>query len=361
MITISDGNAQGTQINSAFAVPLQVTVTSEYDEPVQGGVITFNAPGAGATATLSAASEVIGSEGVASVAATANDVIGEYSVTVSASGVITPASFTLSNDYQPTFSALNNPTITFGTSSITVIGSLSANGQVPASDNVSVYLDGAKQTALIEDDGSFSVTFTTALLDAENSPYTLMYDFEPQGLFLGASAMGQLTVSPAPLTITADSTSKTYGQTVTFAGSEFTESGLVNGDTITGVTLSSAGAAATAPVAGSPYAIVPSAAVGTGLGNYTISYLQGSLTVNPAPLTITAESTSKTYGQPVTFTGTEFTESGLVNGDTVTGVTLSSAGAAATARSRGHRMRLCRAPQSARDWGITRSATCKVA
>ena len=40
--------------------------------------------------------------------------------------------------------------------------------------------------------------------------------------------------------------------------------------------------------------IVPTAAVGTGLANYVISYLQGSLTVNPAPLTITAESTSKT-------------------------------------------------------------------
>ena len=39
-------------------------------------------------------------------------------------------------------------------------------------------------------------------------------------------------------------------------------------------------AAATATVAGSPYAIVPSAAVGTGLGNYTISYVNGTLTVN---------------------------------------------------------------------------------
>ena len=101
--------------------------------------------------------------------------------------------------------------------------------------------------------------------------------------------------------------------------------------------------------------------MGTGLGNYTISYLQGSLTVNPAPLTITAESTSKTYGQTVTFAGSEFTESGLVNGDTVTGVTLSSAGAAATARSRDRRMRLCPVERWARDWGTTRSATCKVA
>ena len=73
------------------------------------------------------------------------------------------------------------------------------------------------------------------------------------------------------------------------------------------------------------------AAVGTGLENYVISYLQGSLTVNPAPLMITADNSSKTYGQTVTLAGTEFTDSGLVNGDTITGVTLSSTGAAATA------------------------------
>ena len=72
---------------------------------------------------------------------------------------------------------------------------------------------------------------------------------------------------------------------MTFAGTEFTTSGLVNGDTVTSVTLTSTGSAATATVAGSPYPIVPSAAVGTGLGNYTISYVNGTLTVNTAALT----------------------------------------------------------------------------
>ena len=58
---------------------------------------------------------------------------------------------------------------------------------------------------------------------------------------------------------------KTYGQTATFAGTAFTTSGLVNSDTVTSVSLSSTGAAATATVSGSPYAIVASAAVGSGL------------------------------------------------------------------------------------------------
>ena len=47
---------------------------------------------------------------------------------------------------------------------------------------------------------------------------------------------------------------------------------LLNSDTVDSLTLTSAGAAATATVAGSPYMITPSAAVGTGLGNYTIGY-----------------------------------------------------------------------------------------
>src|SRR5207244_11726571 len=118
---------------------------------------------------------------------------------------------------------------------------------------------------------------------------------------------------------------------ILFAGLEVTSSGLINGDTVTSVTFNSTGAAATATVAGSPYPITASAAVGSGLSNYTISYNPGTLTVNPKSLTITANSTSKTYGQMLTFAGTEFASSGLINGDTVTSVTLSSTGAAATA------------------------------
>jgi hypothetical protein len=45
--------------------------------------------------------------------------------------------------------------------------------------------------------------------------------------------------------------------------------------------LASAGAAAGATVAGSPYTITPSAAMGSGLGNYTIAYQTGQMSVVP--------------------------------------------------------------------------------
>jgi hypothetical protein len=100
-------------------------------------------------------------------------------------------------------------------------------------------------------------------------------------------ANGALTVSSVALTITANSRTKPYGQTVTFSGTEFTTSGLQNSDTVSSVTLTSSGAAAAATVTGSPYSIVPTAAVGTGLANYPVSYVNGTLTVNQATAIIT--------------------------------------------------------------------------
>ena len=116
---------------------------------------------------------------------------------------------------------------------------------------------------------------------------------------------GALTVSQASLTITASSTGKVYGGTTSFAGTEFTTSGLQNSDAVTSVTLTSAGAAATAAVAGSPYDIVPSAAVGTGLDNYAITYDNGALTVSKATATISVTPYSVTYdGSAHTAVGT---------------------------------------------------------
>jgi hypothetical protein len=134
---------------------------------------------------------------------------------------------------------------------------------------------------------------------------------------------GSLTVNAKGLTITANSTSKTYGQTVTFAGTEFSSSGLVNGDSVSSVTLSSAGAAATATVAGSPYAIVASAAVGSGLGNYSISYVNGTLTVTRAHLAVTANNASRVYGAPDPAFSVTF--AGFANGDTASVVSGSAA------------------------------------
>ncbi|MBB4126955.1 filamentous hemagglutinin family protein [Xanthomonas translucens] len=136
---------------------------------------------------------------------------------------------------------------------------------------------------------------------------------------------GSLTVDPATLRIVASDASKSYGSSVGLTG--YTVSGLLNGDAVSGVALSSGGSAATAGVG--TYAIGASGASGAGLSNYIIRYVDGSLTVDPATLRIVATDASKTYGSSLGLTG--YTVSGLLNGDAVSGVTLSSAGSAATA------------------------------
>jgi autotransporter-associated beta strand protein len=226
------------------------------------------------------------------------------------SQTITPAALTIAaNDVSKTY----GQTTTFAGTEFTTSGLV--NGDTVSSATLDSL--GAAATAIVA--GSpYTITVSVAVGTGLGN-YTITYD------------TGQLTVNPAPLTITASDTSKTYGQATTFAGTESTASGLLNSDSVSSVTLNSPGAAATAGVAGSPYAITASAAVGTGLGNYTITYATGQLTVNTAGLTITAKNVSKTYGQTLTFAGTEFTTSGLLNSDSVTFVALSSPGAAATA------------------------------
>jgi hypothetical protein len=88
------------------------------------------------------------------------------------------------------------------------------------------------------------------------------------------------SISPAALAITATDQSKLFGVAFSFTGKEFTTTGLVAGEAIDTVTLTSDGSAATR--APGTYPIVPSAAqphAGTTLGNYTVTYVNGTLTV----------------------------------------------------------------------------------
>jgi len=138
---------------------------------------------------------------------------------------------------------------------------------------------------------------------------------------------GVETITAAPLTITASAASKTYGAEQALTGYGVT--GLKYSDAVTGLTLTSAAAAATANVG--TYSIAASAATGVGLSNYTITYVSGSDVVNPASLTVKAGNASKTYGSAQTLR--DYSVTGLVNGDSVRSVTLASAGAASAANA----------------------------
>ena len=128
-----------------------------------------------------------------------------------------------------------------------------------------------------------------------------------------ASGSDDLTVTPAPLTITADNQTKVYGAALPTLTASYT--GFVNGDTSASLaTLPTLTTTATAAshVAGSPYSITASGAVDT---NYAISYVDGSLAVTAAPLTITADNQAKVYGAALPTLTASYT--GFVNGDDV--------------------------------------------
>jgi predicted outer membrane repeat protein len=85
-LAITGGNNQSTPINTAFAQPLQVSVTANNAiEPVNGGKVTFTPPASGASASLATSPATIAS-GSASVNATANGIRGAYVVTASIVG-----------------------------------------------------------------------------------------------------------------------------------------------------------------------------------------------------------------------------------------------------------------------------------
>jgi hypothetical protein len=130
---------------------------------------------------------------------------------------------------------------------------------------------------------------------------------------------GQLTITPRPISVTADNISRIYGNanpalTFTVGGS-----GLVNGDQLTG-------------------ALVTAADVTTGVGtsaitqgtltagaNYSVSFTNGQLTITPRPITVSADSLSRIYGNAnpaLTFT---VGGAGLVNGDQLTGALATTA------------------------------------
>lgn len=128
---------------------------------------------------------------------------------------------------------------------------------------------------------------------------TASWSFAGGDNYNSTSGSATIAIGQAPLTIKANDQTKTYGQVLTFGGTEFAAAGQVAGEVAGLATLSSAGAGNLA-VAGT-YAIVPSAVQDNGAfkaPNYAITYQPGTLTVGSA-----TPSLSLAVGGPYTYTG----------------------------------------------------------
>jgi len=288
--TVTSNNGTLT-VNPAPLTVTAASVSRAYGDPNNlSGTITGIKNGDNITATYS-------------TTATTTSPVGTYPITAS---LVDPTS-KLGN-YTVT---INNGTLTVTPATLTVTAanaSMVYGDPVPAlSGTISGIKNGDNITA------SYSTTATST-----SAPGT--YAIVPAVSDNGTGALanytvvvnnGTLTISPAPLTVSAASTSRLYGDpNPGFTG---TITGLKNGDNIGAVF--SAAADPTSPVGN--YAIIPTLSdPNNQLGNYAVTINNGVLTVNPAPLSVTADSTSRFYGDPnPAFTGTIV---GIKNGDNIT-------------------------------------------
>ena len=137
---------------------------------------------------------------------------------------------------------------------------------------------------------------------------------------------GNLTVSPVALVISPNAQSTTYGSVFNLGSSAFSTSGLLNGDSVSSVSLTVAN---NSVVPGNTnvgaYTIVSNNAAGSRIGNYSITYQTGVLTINPKPINVVANSATMVYADPSLPSLTYQTVLGLVNGDRMTGALSTSA------------------------------------
>ena len=235
---VAGSTPQTATVDEAFANPLAVTVTAKNPlEPVAGGLVNFAIdPGAGgAEATLSDSTATIGANGVAQVTARANATAGRYTVTASAAEAGTPVSLSLTNALiNLTFKGTAAQNITFGTSNVTIAGTLSGGTRVPQGETVIITLGNANRRATIGSGGAFSATFDTASLNVSGFPYTITCAYATDGTFASTSTTRSLTVTRAATTVALASSggSAVYGQSLTFVAT-VTAAAVIPGGTVT--------------------------------------------------------------------------------------------------------------------------------
>ncbi len=154
-------------------------------------------------------------------------------------------------------------------------------------------------------------TFSTTATSASSvGSYSINASGAADGNYTFGYVSGLLSVTRANLTITADNKVKAYGASNPALTASY--AGFVNGDTA--ASLDTPAVLSTSATPGSGVGTYPITVAGAADANYAIAFDPGTLTVNPAALTIRADDKSKVAGtaNPVLTA----TYSGLVNGDT---------------------------------------------
>jgi len=245
-----------------------------------------------------------------------DDITAVYSTTATATSV--PGTYPITTSLLDPTNKLGNYSVVITNNTLTIVpatltvsvanASMVYGDAVPAlSGTIAGIKDGENITA------SYS---TTATSTSAPGTYPIVAAVSDNGTGVLANYTvvinnGTLTISPAPLVVTAANASRLYGDpNPGFTG---TITGLKNSDNIGAIF--SAAADPTSPVG--TYSIIPTLTdPNNKLGNYSVTLNNGVLTVAPAPLSVVAADASRLYGDPnPAFSGTL---TGIKNSDNIT-------------------------------------------
>jgi RHS repeat-associated protein len=141
--------------------------------------------------------------------------------------------------------------------------------------------------------------------------HTISAIYSPAGIFAASTGVLSTTVARATLTITADDQARPYGEPDPALTYQITAGALIGSDTLSG---------GLARVPGEDVGLYPiQQGTLTAGANYDLTFVGGSLTISPRPITVTAEGKTKTYGDADPALTYQITSGSLVGSDVFSG------------------------------------------
>jgi hypothetical protein len=174
--------------------------------------------------------------------------------------------------------------------SVTLTANVTSAGGTPS--GALTFLEGSNLLTTATLDASGAATFNVNVPAAGAHTYTASYA-GGSGFEASDSSPAVVTVTPASLTITADNKAITFGDPLPTL--TYTPTGFVNGETA--AVLVGTPQLSTSATAGSPAGTYPiSASIGTlTAANYAFTFVNGTLTINPATPTVSVTCPTATY------------------------------------------------------------------
>ncbi len=368
VVTVTNANYSLSFVPGVLTItPYALTVTADAKTKVYGAVdpaLTYQitggllAGGDSLSGSLTrAAGTNVGSYAIQQGTLTAGT---NYTLTyVGANLSITAAPLTVTADAQTEAYGTGDPALTYQVTSGSLVGGDSLSGSLTrvAGTNVGLYpiqqgtLAASANYTLAYAGANLSITpeLLTATADAKTKMYggadpALTYQITSGLLVGGDSLSGSLTrvagtnvgayaiqqgtlaasanyaltyaganlsITAAPLTVTADAKTKVYGASDPALTYLITSGALLGGDSLNGSLARVAGTNA------GVYAIQQGTL--TPGGNYMLTYVGANLTITAAPLTVTADAKTKVYGASDPALTYQVTSGALVGGDSLSG------------------------------------------